>query len=264
MNRIERTFKDLRAQHKKAFIAFITAGYPSMAVTEQLVRALVRAGVDIIELGVPFSDPLADGPLIQESSQAALRAGTNLNRIFALVRKVRRFTQIPLCLMTYYNPIFCFKEGRFVRRARSAGVDGVIVPDLPPEEGTLFMRYARRQGLDVICFVSPTTSPKRIQYIARRGRGFIYYVSLTGTTGLRRRLPPDIGRHLAMIRRVTRKPVCVGFGVSTPSQARAIYRVADGVIVGSAIINKIRQCRGRPDCARRVARFVSTLMPHHV
>ena len=261
MSRIERTFRTLRKQKKKAFIAFITAGYPSLSATKKLVCEFTRVGVDSIELGVPFSDPMADGPIIQKASQQALAKHTTLRSILKLVKEVRRLTDIPLCLMTYYNPIFCFGEEKFCRVAAASGVDGVIIPDLPPEEGKNFMAFARKAGIDTICFVSPTTSVKRMRYIAGVARGFIYYVSLAGVTGVRQKLPPDLARNLRRIKRITEKPVCVGFGISNRAQVRRITKISDGVIVGSAIVKKIIELNARPDMVVRVGRFVKGLLP---
>ena len=259
MNRIECKFKKLKRQNRKAFIVFVTAGYPNLNVTKRLVLEFARIGVDIIELGVPFSDPLADGPIIQEASQGALKRKINLNNIFNLVRQVRKDTDIPICLMTYYNPIFCFGEGRFVNKAKLSGVDGVIIPDLPPEEGRPFIRLANRFNLDAIFFLSPTSPPERIRLVSRVSKGFIYYVSLTGVTGPRQNLPADLTNNLKVVKRYTKKPVCVGFGVSRSFQVKQIYRIADGVIVGSAIIKKIKENIGKPDLVKRVSKFVSRL-----
>ena len=261
MNRIEKKFKALKGQGKKAFIAFITAGYPDLSITEKLILEFDKRGVDVIELGVPFSDPMADGPIIQEASQEALKKKTHLVDILNLVRKVRKITDIPICLMTYYNPIFCFGEDSFVKKAVQAGVDGVIVPDLPPEEGKSLARFANKNKLDVICFLSPTTSRERIRSVSSIARGFIYYVSLTGVTGPRQALPADLLNNLKTIRKITRKPLCVGFGVSSRDQIKAIYKIADGVIVGSAIVNKIRENIGKPGLVKSVGNFVRQLKP---
>jgi len=259
MNRLDAKFRELKSKNKKALVAFITAGYPNLSITEKLVREFAAIGVDIVELGVPFSDPVADGPVIQEASQFVLRRGIKLSRILKSVKNIRRDTEIPICLMTYYNPIFCFGEEGFARRASLSGVDGVIIPDLPPEEASSLLRLSRKYHLDVICFVSPTTSTPRIKYIARVSRGFIYYVSLTGVTGARKRLPSGLTQHIRAIKRYTSKPLCVGFGISTPGQVRELSQVADGVIVGSAIVKKIKENIGRPDLVKRVAHFVAGL-----
>lgn len=259
MNRIEKKFKELKAAKKKAFIAFITAGYPNLDTTRRLLLEFAKIGVDIVELGVPFSDPMADGRLIQEASAAALKNKVNLLNILRLVKEARKNTGMPLCLMSYYNPIFCFPQDKFVKEAAAAGVDGVIIPDLPPEEGKDFIRAANKNGLDVIFFLAPTSTRIRAKLISKRARGFIYYVSLTGVTGPRQRLAAGIARNIKVIKGLTDKPVCVGFGVSNRAQVKQIARVADGVIVGSAIIKKIKENLRRPDLAKRVGNFVSNL-----
>ncbi len=259
MNRIGRKFKELKRQKRKAFIAFITAGYPDLNTTQKLAIEFANIGVDILELGVPFSDPMADGPVIQEASQAALRNKVNLDNILGLVKDVRKHTQMPLCLMTYYNPVFCFGEDKFARKAAEAGVDGIIIPDMPPEEGKAFVRAANKFKLDTIFFLAPTSTRQRIKLISKASRGFIYYVSLTGVTGPRQKLPADIADNIRIIKRHTDKPVCVGFGVSNPYQVRQVHRFADGVIIGSAIVKKIKENIGRRDLVRRISNFVRTL-----
>jgi tryptophan synthase alpha chain len=259
MNRIDQKFKQLKAAKKKAFIAFITAGYPDLASTKKLVLEFDRIGVDIVELGVPFTDPMADGPMIQEASIAALKKGVSLRKILKLVEDLRKSTQIPLCLMTYYNPIFCFGEKRFIAQAKKSGVDGVIIPDLPPEEGKALISLANNSGITIICFLAPTSSPQRVKKVASIARGFIYYVSLTGVTGARAALPKDLLANIRKIKSQTKKPVCVGFGVSDKAQVRQIGNVADGVIVGSAIVKKIKEHSGSQDFARKVGKFVMAL-----
>jgi len=259
MNRIEKKFKELRRQKKKAFVAFVTAGYPSLPFTRRLVVAMAENGADIIELGVPFSDPMADGPVIQEASHRALQKGVTLGKVFQTVKAVRRRSQIPIALMTYYNPVFRYGEKRFAANAKKAGVDGLVIPDLPPEEARGLIAAARSYGLALVFFVSPTTPRARMRNIALKSTGFIYYVSVTGVTGARRRLPGGLHSNVRFLTRVTRKPVCVGFGVSDPAQVRAVGRVSDGVIVGSAIIKKIRQVKGDPDAVGKTARFVGQL-----
>ena len=257
MNRLDKKFKYLRKNNKKAFIAFITAGFPNLNITEKLIYGFSKIGVDCLELGVPFSDPLADGPIIQEASQKALRQGVHLKDILNLVKKTRRSTNMPICLMTYYNPIFCFGEEQFVKKAVGSGVDGVIIPDLPPEEGKTLITLAKKSGLNVICFIAPTTSKTRMKYISAISRGFIYYVSLTGVTGPRQSLPRDLINNLKAIKKITNKPVCVGFGVSTNSQVKQIYKIADGVIVGSAIVKKIKENINKPNLVEAICRFVT-------
>ncbi|MDD5668463.1 MAG: tryptophan synthase subunit alpha [Candidatus Omnitrophica bacterium] len=259
MNRIDELFQKLRAAKKKAFIAFITAGYPDLETTEGLIREFESIGVDLVELGVPFSDPIADGPVIQEASYEALKKNTTLPAILRMVKRVRADVSMPLCLMSYYNPIFTYGEKRFISDAVSSGVDGIIIPDLPPEEGVELSRESSRAGLDTIFFLSPTTHADRVKTVAQASTGFIYYISLTGVTGARRSLPRDIKTGVAEVKRFTHKPVCVGFGVSSPEQVKDIQGVADGVIVGSAIVRVIRENAGKKDLIKTVGKFVARL-----
>ncbi|MCX5694021.1 MAG: tryptophan synthase subunit alpha [Candidatus Omnitrophica bacterium] len=259
MNRIDRKFIQLKKQNKKAFIAFITAGYPDLSTTVKLVIALEKSGVDIIELGVPFSEPLADGPIIQEASGYALSKGINILKILDLVKRLRRSTNLPICLMTYYNPVFCIGERFFVDKAVAAGVDGVIIPDLPYEEARKFTHYANQKGLANICFVAPTSSVARIKTVSKIARGFIYYVSLTGVTGSRKELASDLKTKLSIIKKLTTKPVCVGFGISSARQVKEVQRIADGAIIGSAIVAKIKENMGKRNLVQVVSKFVERL-----
>jgi len=258
-NRITATFEGLRARQKKALVLFITAGYPDLKTTEALVPALDTAGADIIELGIPFSDPIADGPTIQASSYQALKKGLTVDKIFKSIKRIRTRTAIPLALMTYYNPVFHYGLERFVARARAADADGLIIPDLPCEEAGDLVTCARAQNLATVFFLSPTTEMRRIDLIAKASRGFIYYVSLTGVTGARSRLPKDLTSKIRRIKTKTRQPVCVGFGISRPHQVKALAKVADGIIVGSALIKEIQKHQGKKDLTARVARFVKKL-----
>ena len=259
MNRIDKKFMQLKKQNKKAFIAFISAGFPDLSTTLKLVIELEKKGVDIIELGVPFSDPLADGPTIQEASGYALSQGTNLVKILDLVKQLRKQVSLPICLMTYYNPVFCFREKKFVDQAIAAGVDGVIIPDLPYEEAKKFRHYAQQKGLVNICFLSPTSSVARIKAVLKLARGFIYYVSLTGVTGGRKRLAVDLKTKLAVIKKLTTKPVCVGFGISSARQVKVVRGISDGVIIGSAIVAKIKENMGNRNLVQKVGNFVERL-----
>jgi len=259
MNRIDQTFQQLRKKGKKAFIAFLTSGDPSLKITEQLVLAFAKNGVDIIELGVPFSDPLADGPTIQAASQRALNHHVTVSKIFDLVKRIRAHSLIPIVLMTYYNPVFHFGEEKFFQKAKQVGIDGVIVPDLPPEEGKRLIRFGKKYDLATIFFLSPTTTLERLKRIVQASTGFIYYVSVTGVTGERKRLPLEIRDDVSRAKRWTRKPICVGFGVSTPQQVRSISQMADGVIVGSTIIKEIVKNKGKRDLVNNVAQYVQRL-----
>jgi tryptophan synthase alpha chain len=235
------------------------AGDPSLPETERLVIEAERRGADVIELGVPFSDPLADGPVIQRADVRALAAGTTLARVLEMVAKLRARVRLPLVLMTYYNPILAFGLASFARAAVAAGVDGVIVPDLPHEEAEPLRAEAEAAGLDLVLLVAPTSTPARVKAIARLSRGFIYVVSLTGVTGARRELPPDLGAQVRTLRLVTTKPVCVGFGVSTPEQVAAVGQLADGVVVGSAIVRTIEEHAGSPALVDKVGDFIASL-----
>lgn len=239
MSRIGLKFRELQNKNSKAFIPYIMAGDPSLARTRELVTILEDCGADIIELGVPFSDPLADGPTIQKAAQNALGQGVTLGSVLELVTALRKTSQIPIVLMTYYNLIFRYGEERFANDASAAGVDGMIVPDLPPDEAGELMKHTRKKGLDTIFLVAPTSTAERVQKIAKASGGFIYYVSITGITGSKLTMDSSIESHIAGLRKFGNKPVAVGFGISTPAEASAVSRFSDGVIVGSAIVKKV-------------------------
>ncbi|MCX8030269.1 MAG: tryptophan synthase subunit alpha [Thermodesulfovibrionales bacterium] len=238
MNRIDKTFKKLKKENKKAFIPYIMAGDPSLEKTLGNFKVLAECGADIVELGVPFSDPLADGPTIQRAAERALAAGVTLKKVINLVSQIRTFSNIPIVLMTYYNPIFKYGEERFVKDAVEAGVDGVIVPDLPPDEAVSLIELSHSVNLATIFLVAPTTTERRLKTIIKASSGFIYYVSITGVTGAKLTLHETFKEHLAQIKSLTKKPVAVGFGVSTPDEAHTVSCLADGVIIGSAIVKK--------------------------
>ena len=259
MNRIDKKFIQLKRNKKKAFISFITAGDPNLKATHDLVLAFEKAGVDIIELGVPFSDPMADGPTIQASSQRSLDKGTTLVKVFDLVKSLRKQTDIPIALMMYYNPIFHMGEKEFVARAISSGVDGVIVPDLPPEEAGSFIKLCRKSNISTVFFLAPTTTKERMKKIIQASSGFVYYISLTGVTGARKSAPTQYLSQAKIAKKLTSKPVCIGFGISTPEQVREMSKFADGVIVGSAIVKEIEKNRGSKTLVSNVARFVGQL-----
>ncbi|MEK6680488.1 MAG: tryptophan synthase subunit alpha [Nitrospirota bacterium] len=255
-NRIEEAFKRLKEKNQKALIPFITAGDPDLDKTGELVMAMEKAGADIIELGVPFSDPIADGPIIQRASYRALKGGVSLRKILGLVKDLRRETSVPIVLMTYYNPVFKYGLSEFVKDAVGAAVDGIIVPDLPPEEGRGIIEEGMKAGLDTIFLIAPTSTRERIKMISALSRGFIYYVSLTGVTGARESLPTEVEESVKRIKKATDKPIAVGFGISTAEQAKRIASFADGVIIGSAIVGLIERNTGNPDLVRIVSDFV--------
>ncbi len=260
MSRIEERFNTLRSNNQKALVAFITAGDPDLESTRQLFSVIEKNGADIVELGVPFSDPLADGPVIQKSSQRSLKNGTTLKKIVNLVSEIRKDSELPIVLMSSFNPIHVYGFRQFVDDAVSAGVDGIIVPDLPPEESKELEDYANSKGLDMIFLLAPTSTPDRVEMVAQRSRGFIYYVSLTGTTGVRSQLPPGIETKLLEIRKASERPVLVGFGISGPEQARQASGISDGVIIGSAIVKLIEEHSGNPEIRdQKVAEFISSI-----
>lgn len=259
MNRIDSTFAKLKSHGEKALIAYLMAGDPNLQETETLVLELERAGADLIELGVPFSDPIADGPVIQKAAERALRSGASLRRILETVANLRERTQVPIVLMAYYNTIHAFGETAFCGQAVSAGVDGLIVPDLPPEEASLLAAAAADRGPCLIFLLAPTSTPARRQLVIRRSRGFIYYVSLTGITGAKLSDLDSVRRNVAKIRREARLPVAVGFGIATPEDVAQVAEFADGVIVGSAIVRLVEQHRDDTDLAECVARYVRSL-----
>lgn len=256
MNRIEEKFEKLRKGRGKAFIPFLTAGDPDLGTTRALVLELERRGADIIELGVPFSDPLADGPVIQRSSRRALEEGISLDKVLNLVTELRQETQIPLVLMGYYNPIFKFGEKNFIERSSQAGLDGLIVADLPPEEAYNLRREAERENIDIIFLLTPVSSEERIRLVCEYGKGFVYCVSYTGVTGGKTGEMEETLKYLVdTVRSFTSHPIGVGFGVSSPSDARRIASIADGVIVGSAIIKEIEKYQGQKNLVKKIGDF---------
>ncbi len=241
LTRIDKTFRILRSKGKKAFIPYIMAGDPSLEKTKEVVLLFEECGADIVELGVPFSDPLADGPTIQRAAERALKNGVTLRSVIATVKDMRKFTQVPLVLMTYFNPVFKYGTENFIKDAKDAGVDGVIIPDLPPEEAGDFIHLSKKEALNTIFLLAPTSTKDRIKKVSRASSGFIYYVSITGITGTNISLDGSIDMSVAKIRGYTGKPVAVGFGVSTPEEASAVAGISDGVIVGSAIVKRLHE-----------------------
>lgn len=240
MNRIDTTFERLSANGEKALITFITAGDPSLAATERLVLAMERTGADIIELGVPFSDPVAEGPVIQQASARALKNGLHTLEIFELVKRLRQKTQVPLLLMLYVNCIYVYGKKRFFADCASCGVDGVIVPDLPYEERNEILPQAKEQGVHVINLVAPT-SHDRIRTIASHSGGFLYCVSSLGVTGTRDHFDTDFGTFFGAVNAAKTAPACIGFGIHSPGQVHSLKQYCDGVIVGSAVVRLVAE-----------------------
>jgi tryptophan synthase alpha chain len=259
MNRIGERFRLLRARGEKALIPFVTAGDPDLATTEALLPALALAGADLIELGIPFSDPMAEGPTIQRASERALRAGASLRKVLQLVGRLRSRVDVPIVLMGYANNLLAMGEEEFAAAASEVGVDGLIVLDLPPEEGEDFHDALRARGIDPILLAAPTTQPARLEMLAKRTAGFLYFVSLTGTTGARQEISQTIEKEVRAVRAVSDVPVCVGFGVSTPEQAARIAAFADGVVVGSALVDRIERAASPDAAVEAAAAFVEEL-----
>jgi len=235
-NRITRRFKELRGARKKALIGYLTAGDPDLATSEKNIRCALDNGLDILELGVPFSDPIADGPVIQAASQRALAAGTTLERILGLVERVRKDYDHPILLFGYANPFLAYGYERLCRDASEAGADGMLIVDLAFEEAGEMREILRRHGLSMISLLAPTTPVERARAILRKAEGFVYYIMVKGVTGARESIPPDLESHIAMIRNATELPIAAGFGISSRDQARRVAPLVDGVVVGSALI----------------------------
>jgi tryptophan synthase alpha chain len=259
MNRLAETFATLRRRGERALMPYFTAGDPSLDATRRLVVEAAKRGADVVELGIPFSDPVADGPVVQRATQRALGAGVTVPRVLELVREIRAEVAVPIVFLTYYNPILSFGLGAFSQAATEAGADGLLVADLPPEEAVPLKTEADRAGLDLSHFVAPTSTPERMRMIARATGAFIYMVSLTGVTGERRELPPDLTQHLRALRTVTTKPICVGFGIATPEHAAMVGTVADGVIVGSAIVSLVERHQASSTLISEVGDFIAAL-----
>jgi tryptophan synthase alpha chain len=259
MSRLDETFARLRARGERALLPYFMAGDPSLADTRRLMIEAARRGADVVELGVPFSDPLADGPVIQRAGTRALAGGATVARVLETVAGLRAEIDVPIVLLTYYNPVLAFGLKAFARTAVDAGVDGAIVADMPPEESDPLGTEATAAGLDLVYMVAPTSTVARVRLIARKSRGFIYVVSLTGVTGERQQLPADMATQIAAIRRETAMPVCVGFGISTPAQVATVGRVADGAAVGSAIVRLVESRAGSPTLVDDVGKFIAEL-----
>ncbi|HBA88761.1 MAG TPA: tryptophan synthase subunit alpha [Geobacter sp.] len=258
MSRIADKFAQLQGRGEKALVTFVTAGDPDLATTEQVVLELERAGADLIELGVPFSDPMADGPTIQLSSERALASGTTLPAILELVARLRQRTQIPIVLMGYFNPIFAYGAERFAYDAAQAGVDALLVVDLPPEEAAELKGATDSCGLDLIFLLTPTSDGSRVESVSRLGSGFIYYVSVTGVTGARTEVADTLAARVTEVRGALDLPMVVGFGISTPEQAGQVAKDADGVVIGSALVKYFEKYQGA-ELLKELGGFVSAL-----
>jgi tryptophan synthase alpha chain len=260
VNRIETRFKELAAREETAFIPFITAGDPTLDMTAEIVLELERAGADVIELGVPFSDPIADGIVIQEAAQRALEHNVTLHDVVALVGKLRKKTQVPILIFTYYNPVLAYGVEAFAADCDAAGVDGVLCVDLPPEEDPAYKAGLDAKGIATVYLIAPTTTTERMHLIARNSTGFTYYVSRIGVTGVRSDVEATVDGAVAQLKACAQCPVAVGFGISTPEQAAEVAGFADGVIVGSAIVKLIGELGESPDAVAKVGAFAKALV----
>jgi tryptophan synthase alpha chain len=261
VSRIGEAFKNIQTGERRGFIPFVTAGDPDLETTRALIIELARAGATLIELGVAFSDPVADGPTIQRSSERALRRGVGLADVLELLSDARRETDVPVVLFSYFNPLLQFGIERLACEAARAGVDGILVTDLVPEESADFNSALAREKLDQIFLVAPTTSDARLRMIAARASGFVYAVSRAGVTGARERMSAEAAQLVARVRETTELPVAVGFGISTPEQVAEVWRYADAVVVGSALVAEIERHAGSPDLVARVGAFARSLLP---
>jgi tryptophan synthase alpha chain len=255
-NRIDSLFSKLKSDGRPAMIAYITGGDPSLAASAKIALAMEKAGVDLLELGIPFSDPLADGATIQAAAGRALAAGASVPGILDLVREIRKTSQIPIVLFAYLNPVYIYGFEKFQQDAAAAGADGLLLLDLPPQEAARNAELASTHGLQSIRLIAPTTPPQRLKEITDAAEGFIYYVSREGVTGEQSSLSTDIAERVAAIRALTKVPVAVGFGISNPDQAATVAGLADGVVVGSAIVRRIAEIGDTPDLPEKVADFV--------
>ena len=259
MGRLGEKFASLRAGNEKALIVYLTAGDPSLDITKEIIFGLERAGVDIIEIGVPFSDPTADGPVIQAASQRALKTGTTLEGVLKMVADIRKTAQIPIVLFGYFNPIFAYGVEKFTRNAQKAGVDGILVVDLPPEEAGELRIHTDAAGLDFISLVAPTTGRDRLKKILKGATGFLYYISITGVTGTAAPKIDDIAREVNKIRKMTKMPIAVGFGISSVAQAKEIGALADGIVIGSAVVKLIDENRNNSKMTEIVSDYTKTI-----
>ncbi len=262
MNRIDTKFKELKEKGEPAFIPFITAGDPNLDVTKALIMEFDKKGADMIELGVPFSDPIADGPVIQASYYRALSGGIKLSNILELVKDIRKESGIPIVAMISHSILYKNGCEKFIKNAVNAGLDGATIPDLPIEEAEDILETGEKEGFKIVCFIAPTTTDRRMELIVKKSQGFLYYISVVGITGAKNTLSDEITRNIQNVKKATSLPVALGFGISTPDQARIAGKIADGVIVGSAIIKEIDKYRNQDGdlLVKKVGQFIGELV----
>lgn len=260
LSRIDKKFDEVKKKGVSAFIPYICAGDPDLKISGRILLELQRSGADIIELGIPFSDPIADGPTIQKASLRSLNSGTTVKKIHKLLKSLKDDIEVPLVVMTYYNPVLKYGIERFINDFKSVGVDGIIVPDLPPDEADDFIKISDNYDFDSIFLLSPTSNSQRIKKVSRASRGYIYYVSVLGVTGARKSLSGALGGKIKEIKKYTKLPISVGFGISSPQQVGYISQIAEGVIVGSAIIKVIEANVGCGEIEKKVGKYVRSLL----
>jgi len=256
---IAEAFEKCRQDNKTALMPYLTAGYPDEKTFILLLKEIIKAGADMVEIGIPFSDPLADGKTIQSSSQIALHNGTNINRIFRQLSQFENSSGVPLMVMSYYNPILQYGLSKFLNKSKAVGTRGLIIPDIIPDEGITIENKCQESGVDLIYLLAPTSKTERRQLILKRSQGFVYLVSVAGVTGARNKLPENLNRWITKVKKESHLPVCVGFGISDLPQAKSVARVADGVIIGSAIIDIIKKSTGSRQAISQVGRFISRI-----
>jgi tryptophan synthase alpha chain len=261
MSRIADTFAKLRSQNRKGFIPFITAGDPDLETTQHLIIELARLGSTLIELGIPFTDPMADGPVIQRASERALQKPFGIEEVLRIVSAARQETDVPIILFSYFNPLMQFGVERLAREARSAGIDGVLVTDLVPEEAEGFATALKRNELDMIFLIAPTSTDERLRLVAERASGFIYAVSRAGITGARDEMSAEAEKLVRRMRQFSELPIAVGFGISKPEHVADVWRYADAAVVGSAIVREIETCDNSEAIVPAVSALVSKLLP---
>lgn len=254
---IDKVFLELKKEKRKALIPYLSAGFPDESKFVKIAVAIAENGADMLELGVPFSDPIADGPVIQKSSYEALKKGVTLDKVFKMAEAVLTKAALPLIIMSYYNPVYAYGLEKFARKAKRSKIKGVIIPDLPLEESSEFESFLKMENIDLIKLCAPNTEESRAKQIAEKTRGFLYLVSLTGVTGAREKLPDNLRDSILKLKSMTDKPVCVGFGISKADQAKEVAKYADGVIVGSAIIELILKNSQKPEA--KVGEFIKEL-----
>jgi tryptophan synthase alpha chain len=257
--RIEDKFKQLRKERKKAFIAYVPFGFPKIKYTKDIILTLQESGVDIIELGIPFSDPLADGPIIQKATFEALRTGANIKKLIAMLDQIKGSLKIPIVIMTYYNPLFRFGIDKFFKKMSDLGVSGITIVDLPVEESKFYISQARKFKLETIFFVTPTTSFERAKKIVKSSQGFIYYISVTGITGPKELHYQPLISHINQLKKITKVPICIGFGIHNRKQVKKLDTFSDGVIVGSSIVKFIEKNYSKSNFLSRLKSYIKSL-----